>query len=181
MGEDAGLEGGAAADPPLALGDLPVDQLIWRSFIYLEALDRRTLGALDPPLTSAQYHALGALELAPGNSLGDLAARLLCAKATASDLIDRLARLGLVSRQRADQDARRLVLTLTHSGQAALAAARLARLAALRQALTTASPPDQVAMARALAQLTALLQAAVLGGPAVPLSLPDAPLTERTL
>ncbi len=172
--------GDAEPEAEAAPGDLPVDQFIWRSFIYLEALDRRTLGALDPPLTSAQYHALGALERAPGEGLGDLAARLLCAKATASDLIDRLVRLGLVSRQRADQDARRLILTLTHAGQAALDAARQARQAALVQALAPASPPDQVAMARALAQLAALLQAAALGGEATPVPLPDAPLAERT-
>ncbi len=71
-----------------------IDLLIRKAALLLETLDRSTLAAVSPPLTVAQYHALVALSRVPEQSLSDLAARLLCAKANASGLVDRLETLG---------------------------------------------------------------------------------------
>lgn len=105
------------------------------AFIYLDALDRRTFAGVEPPLTSAQYHALAALAASPGQSLNELAARLLCDKANASGLIDRLTLGGLANRDRDPVDGRRVVLSLTVDGMRALKAARHARSEALAHAL----------------------------------------------
>lgn len=101
---------------------------------------RRSTAAPLAPLTAAQYHALTALTLVPGQSVGQLANRLLCDKANASGLVERLARQGLVERARDPDDKRRVVLSLTPSGRAAVAAGTQVRAETLRRVL---SPLDQ--------------------------------------
>ncbi|HEV2237120.1 MAG TPA: MarR family winged helix-turn-helix transcriptional regulator [Ktedonobacterales bacterium] len=128
---------------PVSPGLLPVaviDESIREAFLLLDALDRRTLGSLTPPLTCAQYHALVALELLPGASLTALASKLLCAKANASGIVDRLGADKLVRKEDDPADARRIRVWLTPQGEAALAIAKRARhdaltaeLAALRR------------------------------------------------
>ncbi|HEY7983790.1 MAG TPA: MarR family winged helix-turn-helix transcriptional regulator [Ktedonobacterales bacterium] len=136
---------GPAESPsePLSAGLLPVtqiDEAIRESFLLLDALDRRTLGRLTPSLTCAQYHALVALELLPGASLTALAAKLLCAKANASGIVERLAEDRLVRKEDDPRDARRIRVWLTPRGVEVLAIAKRARhdaltaeLAALRR------------------------------------------------
>src|SRR5579859_4640954 len=122
------------ASPPTAALSESVQQIgrdIATAFIYLEALDRQTLAGGDPPLTTAQYHALVALSAAPSPSLGELARRLLCDKANASKLMDRLVALDLATRSPDSDDARKVVLGLTSAGQSALAQATRLRTAAL--------------------------------------------------
>jgi DNA-binding MarR family transcriptional regulator len=138
-----------------------IDASIRQAFILLEALDRRVLGTLAPPLTTAQYHALVALDDAPTQSLAALAERLLCAKANASGLIDRLSALGLVSRVADPRDARRVQLSLTPAGRGALTQATQARTQALTDALRGAHPvdgPGLRAIAGALNTLVAFLR-----------------------
>ena len=138
-----------------------IDRAIRDAFIYLEALDRRTLAGITPRLTTAQYHALAALALTPTQSLGALATRLLCDKANASGLVDRLSALGLVDRVRDPHDRRRVALSLTPAGQEALAQARHARAAALLRALAPLEVAGLTTMTEALQRLVALLQSAV--------------------
>lgn len=138
-----------------------IDRAIRQSFILLDALDRRTLSAIAPPLTTAQYHALAALSQAPVQSLGDLAARLLCDKANASGLLDRLTALGLATRTRDRADKRRVALSLTPAGRDALERATWARSAALTSALLSLDVAEVTATRHALDRLVALLQTAV--------------------
>lgn len=130
------------------------------AFIHLEALDRKTLAAADPPLTPAQYHALVALSSVPAQSLNGLAARLLCDKANASKMMDRLSALGLATRTADPADARRVVLCLTPAGRAALDRATGLRVAALRGAFAPLQSDELRAMSRQLATLVALLRLA---------------------
>jgi DNA-binding MarR family transcriptional regulator len=118
-----------------ARGMIEIARLIGTAYTLLDALDRRTLSTASPPLTNAQYRALTALEQAPGQNLGELAGRLLCDKANASGLIDRLAAVGLATRTRDPVDARRVVLDLTKEGRSALASANSLRAAALGSAM----------------------------------------------
>lgn len=138
-----------------------IDRAIRDAFIYLEALDRRTLAGVSSRLTTAQYHALAALDVTPTQSLGELATRLLCDKANASGLIDRLGALGLVDRVRDPRDRRRVALSLTPEGREALAQARRARAAALLRALAPLEMAGLTSMTEALQRLVALLQSAV--------------------
>jgi DNA-binding MarR family transcriptional regulator len=134
------------------------------AFIYLEALDRQTLAGGDPPLTTAQYHALVALSAAPAPSLAELARRLLCDKANASKLMDRLLTLGLATRTPDMEDARKVVLGLTPAGHAALVQATRLRSAALGNVFAPLQGEGLQDMQRHLATLVALLRLATVEG-----------------
>ncbi len=134
-----------------------IDLLIRKAALLLETLDRSTLAAVSPPLTVAQYHALVALSRVPEQSLSDLAARLLCAKANASGLVDRLETLGLVNRHRDTRDGRRVALSLTPAGRDLLDQALRARAAALLRALAPAGLDGLTSLMHELHRLIALL------------------------
>ena len=138
-----------------------IEQAIRDAYVYLEALDRRTLARVVPQLTTAQYRALAALALEETQSLGELATRLLCDKANASGLVNRLSALGLVQRRRDPDDARRVALSLTPWGREALALAKHARATALLRALIPLEMGGLTTMTEALERLVDLLQAAV--------------------
>lgn len=141
-----------------------IDRAIRESFILLDALDRRTLSAITPPLTTAQYHTLAALAQVPVQSLGDLAARRLCDKANVSGLLDRLTALGLATRTRDPLDKRRVELSLTPAGREVLERATWARSAALTRALAPLDVTGLSATQHALERIVALLQSAVSAG-----------------
>jgi DNA-binding MarR family transcriptional regulator len=71
--------------------------------------------------------------------VGELAERLLLRPHSASGLVDRLMGLGLVERNRGDDDKRQVYISLTEMGQnvlASLAATHRAELRRLRPLLT---------------------------------------------
>ena len=138
-----------------------IEQAIRDAYVYLEALDRRTLSRVVPQLTTAQYRALMALSLEETQSLSELATRLLCDKANASGLVNRLDTLGLAQRRRDPADARRVALGLTPRGHEALSRARHARATALLRALLPLEMSGLTTMTEALERLVDLLQAAV--------------------
>lgn len=140
---------------------IAIARQIATAYILLEALDRRTLSSLSPALTTAQYHALVALDQQPGQSLGDLATRLLCDKANASGLMDRLAALGLATRTRDPVDARRVMLRLTAAGEKVLAQGNEERRRALSAAVSHLARSDVELAARVLTDLIEALQRAV--------------------
>jgi len=146
-----------AADPTATIGDD-----LRRAFVSLEALERRTLGVLTPPLTAPQYHALVALARRPGQGVGDLAAGLLCAKANASGIAERLVALGLLARASDAADARRVQLSLTPAGEHLLARAQAARAAALQRLLAPVGAVRSAASAQAMHDLADLLASGVL-------------------
>lgn len=79
-------------------------------------------------VTAQQYQALLAIKAQPHSTvtIGDLSGELLLKANSTVQLIDRLARMGLVRRQRRDSDRRLVQVTLTDTGNALLL-----RLAAL--------------------------------------------------
>jgi DNA-binding MarR family transcriptional regulator len=113
-----------------------IDEAIRESFLLFDALDRRTLVALETPLTCSQFHALVALEQNPGQSLSTLAQKLLCAKANASGVVDRLNLLGLVEKEPDPDDGRRIRLRLTTKGKSDLKIAKQMRHEAQERVLT---------------------------------------------
>ena len=133
-----------------------ISRSIATTFIYLESIDRRALAAMTPSLTTAQYHALAAIDADPGGTLGALAGRMLCDKANASGIVDRLAAMRLVDRRRDPGDRRRVALNLTSAGQGALAEAHQRRIDALCNALESLGSEQ---LAGALAHLRTLISA----------------------
>jgi len=82
-------------------------------------------GAKAHGLTSQQHQALLAIKAHPGSdpmSIGDLAASLLIKNHSAVELVARLVERDLVSRRDADEDRRRVLLTLRPRGQDVLEA-----------------------------------------------------------
>jgi len=71
-------------------------------------------------ISAAQLFVLSQIGRAPNISLGELAERTYTDQSSVSAIVTRLVETGLVARGRAGDDARRLVLTLTRAGRAAL-------------------------------------------------------------
>lgn len=71
-------------------------------------------------VSGAQLFVLTELGKTPSLSLNDLASRTLTDQSSVSVVVTRLVDAGLVTRDRDDRDARRLILNLTRSGRALL-------------------------------------------------------------
>jgi DNA-binding MarR family transcriptional regulator len=84
---------------------------------HLRVADRAAQGA---GLSSAQLFVLSELGKTPAISLGELAERTHTDQSSVSVVVTRLVDAGLVQRDRAGEDARRLELSLTRAGRAAL-------------------------------------------------------------
>lgn len=138
-----------------------LSQLVSRCFIWMEALDRRALRTVTPPLTTPQYHALAALARKPDLSLGDLAAQLLTVKSNASGIVDRLEDMGLCESNQDPVDARRIRLSLTTVGTATLRHAHEARRTALSCAFPAAESQPVLVLSELLRDLSGALQRAV--------------------
>jgi DNA-binding MarR family transcriptional regulator len=84
---------------------------------HLRVADRAAQSA---GLSSAQLFVLSELGKTPAISLGELAERTHTDQSSVSVVVTRLVDAGLVQRDRAGEDARRLELSLTRAGRAAL-------------------------------------------------------------
>jgi DNA-binding MarR family transcriptional regulator len=84
----------------------------------LRLADRSAQSAVG--LSGAQLFVLQELGKTPALSLGALAQRTRTDQSSVSVVVTRLVDAGLVSRERDERDARRLVLTLTRAGRALL-------------------------------------------------------------
>lgn len=73
-------------------------------------------------VSSVQYAALAVLERRPGASQAELGAELSLDRSTIADLVSRMIRRGLLTREQDPADRRRKVLTLTDAGREAYAA-----------------------------------------------------------
>jgi DNA-binding MarR family transcriptional regulator len=107
-------------------------------------------------LSVPQFRALIFLSRQPGASLSSLAEYLGVTRPTASALVDRLVRRGLVTRTTHPRERRRLVLALTPSGTRHLQRARDVARGRLAAMLADLSPADL----RKVAEGMALLQGA---------------------
>jgi DNA-binding MarR family transcriptional regulator len=89
----------------------------------------------DAGVTSQQHQALLAIRAASGAAMpiGTLAERLLLRPHSTTGLIDRLQKLGLVERVRADGDRRQVLVRLTSMGETLLATLSEAHRAELRR------------------------------------------------
>lgn len=75
---------------------------------------------MDLGVSGAQLFVLMELGRTPALSLGDLAARTRTDQSSVSVVVSRLVEAGLITRDRDERDARRLVLHLTRAGRAML-------------------------------------------------------------
>jgi DNA-binding MarR family transcriptional regulator len=94
-------------------------------------------------LSGAQLFVLAELGKTPEISLTELAERTHTDQSSVSVVVAKLVEAGLVSRERADDDARRLVLALTRAGRTALAKAPPVAQERLLQIVEQLPPDDR--------------------------------------
>jgi DNA-binding MarR family transcriptional regulator len=118
--------------------------------------------ARETGLTTAQFVSLQAIGGAGEMSAGDLARALNLTQATVTAVVTRLERRGLIARRRAEQDKRRVIVSLTASGEALLAAAPTSLQARLAERFGALAPWEQLHILAAVQRLAALMDATPL-------------------
>lgn len=115
---------------------------------------RREMRAHRPVgLSMQQFRALGIVRRHPGASLSQVAERLGLTVASASRLVESLAKAGFVSRVDSPLDRRRVELRVTDSGERALEAARSAALGQLARTLAELSEAERNGLENAMRTL----------------------------
>jgi DNA-binding MarR family transcriptional regulator len=119
--------------------------------LYGAQAERRT------GLSGAQLFVLQQLAEAPAQSLNELAARTHTHQSSVSTVVTRLVARRLVSRRRASEDGRRIVLELTGAGHALLAGAPETAQVRLVAALEALPEADRQSLVDSLAALVSAL------------------------
>lgn len=107
-----------------------------RHFLQFSEKAAKSLG-----LTPQQHQALLAIRAAPSETMGvgDLGEQLFIQPHSASELVDRLISLGLLKKQKSQQDRRRMVVVLTPAATGLLgqmSAVHRAEVVRIRETLT---------------------------------------------
>ena len=139
-----------------ALDCLDVANRLRPVILHINRHLRREVHALG--VTGGQVSVLASLRDNPGIGIGDLAARERMSAPSMSNHIDRLEASGMVTRQRADADRRRVGLFITAEGQGVLRAVRSRRTAWLAHRLATLAPEQIAAVDAAIDALSALVE-----------------------
>jgi DNA-binding MarR family transcriptional regulator len=106
-----------------------------------------------PDLSVPQFRALLYVNRHAGASLSDVAEHLGLTLPSVSKLVDKLVARRLITRESAPEDRRRMILTLTPDGQAALQAAAQATQTRLANLLSTLSPDELTTIVEAMTML----------------------------
>jgi DNA-binding MarR family transcriptional regulator len=139
---------GTAADPETAAGAvIEVVPLLMR---WIRTANRASTSDVTVP----QTRVLMMLRRTPGVGISAVAENLGVGLASASALVDRLARRGLVDRDRDPVERRRVVLTLTPDGSARLATAMDATRHHLARALADRTAAERAAIVATMAVLS---------------------------
>ncbi len=116
-----------------------------------------------PDMTVPQYHALGYIKMHPKASLSDVAAHLGLTLPSTSKLVQHLVTKKVVVRRSAD-DRRRVCLSLTQEGLAALATARMETQKQMAESLSSLSKKELSAVSAALRILGTAFSGGSSGG-----------------
>lgn len=131
----------------------------WDAFVTaLRHARSRAADRPDTKLTHAQYHLLAALEGGRALAVGELAAAAGVSSPTATRMLDGLEREGLVRRQPAAEDRRRISVTTTDAGASALAETRERIDAARERLFAELSPRERAQAERLLPRLADVLE-----------------------
>ena len=110
----------------------------------------RSLSASTIDVTLPQHRLMVLLAAHGPQSVGALAARLGTNQSSTTRLIDRLGRLGLVTRQPSSTDGRSVIVVLEPSGRAVLDAVTASRRRELAELLDQMTPTERRASVRGL-------------------------------
>ena len=109
-------------------------------------------------ISGAQLWALAQIAGEPGIKVGELAGALAIHQSTASNLLRRLERLGLVTRKRQGRDQRTVKLYATGAGLKVLRRAPRPLIGVLQQALSDLPAASLSALRRELSRLIAVMK-----------------------
>jgi DNA-binding MarR family transcriptional regulator len=121
-------------------------------------------------LTGSQLWALAQVAQRPGCQVGELARALAIHQSNASNLLRRLERLGLVTRQRRSRDQRHVHLFVTNNGRQVLKQAPHPLIGVLQQALMELPAPALHELHDQLARVIRHMKVKSLYARAMPLS-----------
>lgn len=127
--------------------------------LVMRTIRREMRGAAEEHLSVPQFRVLAFLGRHRGASLSAVAEHLGVKDATASAMVDRLVKRGLVGRDTHPLERRRLELRLTRTGTALLERARGKARAHLSKSLALASREDLQALVQGLELLHRTLEA----------------------
>ena len=144
-----------AGDAPADVA--PVFNALRRLVHVMHAASRESERRLG--VTGAQLFVLTQLRATPSMSVNALAERTMTHQSTVSVVVRRLVRRKLVKKVRAEDDARRVELTLTPTGAALLRRAPEVMQVRLARAIECMDPADRAALARGLGYLVTELGA----------------------
>jgi DNA-binding MarR family transcriptional regulator len=116
----------------------------------------------DLGISGAQLFVLQKLTDRPAESLNELAGRTLTHQSSVSVVVHRLVQRGLVARDRAEDDGRRIELRLTSAGRRLLRRARVTPQAELVKTIQSMRDRELQLMARLMRQLAKAVHAARL-------------------
>lgn len=112
-----------------------------------------------PPLSFAQFRVVKALEHHRGASLSQVAEHLGATLSAASKVVDGLVERGYVQRETAEDDRRKLTLSLTPSGEQVLESLHQEAVSCLAERLTTLSSNECEMLSLAMDMLRSSLTA----------------------
>lgn len=125
--------------------------------LVMRVIRREMRGAMGEKLSVPQFRVLAILGRQGGSSLSAVAEHLGVTGATASNMVDRLVRRGLVSREPDPAERRRVMLDLTAEGAAMLAHARTQARAYLAGRLSALDPAQLDQLLEGLASMAEAL------------------------
>ncbi len=109
-------------------------------------------------LSGAQLWAMAKICGRDGITVGELALELGVHPSTASNMLERLSGLGLISKRRAGRDQRVVRLHATARGKRSLASAPQPQIGVLQQALTRLSPGSLDSLHRQMGELIEVMK-----------------------
>lgn len=178
MGTAGGIAQGAASPAPAETGNmdrteaarsvLRAMRVVFRAIQAHSRWVERRCG-----ISAAQLWALWEVAGRPGLRVSELAAAMAVHRSTASNLVERLERRGLVRRERRGPDHRAVQVRPTEAGLELLERAPRPAQGALMHALGRLPPERLAALARELEALTAALPAADRAAGGAPLEPQD--------
>lgn len=125
--------------------------------LVMRVLRREMRGGIEEKLSVPQFRVLAFLSRTPGASLSELADFIGVAAATASAMVERLVRRGLVAREGDPKERRRIMLRLTPDGSALLERARAHTRLRVAESIAALSGPELAAVVRGLDLLSKAL------------------------
>ncbi len=132
-----------------------IERLLRVLAVVVKKRGRDILSGFD--ITPPQFNALLHLDEGGDITMGELCQRMYLACSTATDLIDRMERNGLIVRQRDPNDRRVIRLHITEHGTGIIQQVMLARRNYLRSILEEISDEDKETLINSLQQIHALM------------------------